>query len=127
MAKRTGNMESAGKEGMNRNGKLLPEIGKTKRRVTFREEKEEGNIELELRKLKEWVKEEINGIKESIKESLKEGIRNMERKEKVWEVRLSNIEEGIGRMERDVEDLKREYNIAGEEGEVSDSYVGESR
>ncbi|XP_070163512.1 golgin subfamily A member 6-like protein 22 [Polyergus mexicanus] len=100
---------------------------RTGNRVTFREEKEEDNIELELRKLKEWVKEEINGIKESIKESLKEGIRNMERKEKVWEDRLSNIEEGIGRMERDVEDLKREYNIAGEEGEVSDSYVGKSR
>lgn len=67
MVKRADSEESVGKEGTSKNGKLLSEESKIKKKITFREEKEEGNIESELRKLKVWVQEKINGIKESLK------------------------------------------------------------
>lgn len=49
MAKRTGNGKSVDKEGTSKNGKLISEEAKVKRKVTFREEKEEGNMESELK------------------------------------------------------------------------------
>lgn len=66
MVRRPGNGENAGKKGTDKNDKLSSEEGKTKRKITFREDKKESIVESELRKLKEWVHEENIRIQERI-------------------------------------------------------------
>lgn len=125
MSKKTGNVESVGKEGTSKYGKTLSEEGKVKKKITFKEEKEESIAE-ELRKVRERVQEELKKIKR-IKESLKECIRDMEMKEKAWEVRLNKIEEKIGNVEKDMEEIKQRYSNIEEGRDLSEVDVTESR